>query len=81
MTWNEKMALEYIEARDLLRGRIKDIRNKIRDLYDEGVEYGCEAYGEIARLNQKIFMLSSIVREKNEEIYKLQHYYRKGGTL
>ena len=26
MTWNEKMALEYIEARDLLKGRIKDIR-------------------------------------------------------
>ena len=26
MTWNEKMALEYIEARDLLKGRIKDIK-------------------------------------------------------
>ena len=76
MTWNEKMALEYIEARDLLKGRIKDIKNKIRELYDEGVEVGGESYGEIARLNIKILMLSSIVREKNEEIYKLQHYYK-----
>ena len=76
MTWNEKMALEYIEARDLLKGRIKDIRNEIRKLYDEGVEVGGESYGEIARLNIKILMLSSIVREKNEEIYKLQHYYK-----
>ena len=76
MTWNEKMALEYIEARDLLKGRIKDIRNEIRKLYDEGVEVGGGSYGEIARLNSKILMLSSIVREKNEEIYKLQHYYK-----
>lgn len=76
MTWNEKMALEYIEARDLLKGRIKDIRKQIRELYDEGVEVGGESYGEIARLNRKILMLSSIVREKNEEIYKLQHYYK-----
>ena len=76
MTWNEKMALKYIEARDLLKGRIKDIRNEIRKLYDEGVEVGGESYGEIARLNSKILMLSSIVREKNEEIYKLQHYYK-----
>ena len=76
MTWNEKMALEYIEARDLLKGRIKDIRNEIRKLYDEGIEVGGESYGEIARLNIKILMLSSIVREKNEEIYKLQHYYK-----
>lgn len=76
MTWNEKMALEYIEARDLLKGRIKDIRNEIRKLYDEGVEVGGESYGEIVRLNSKILMLSSIVREKNEEIYELQHYYK-----
>ena len=76
MTWNEKMALEYIEARDLLKGRIKDIRNEIRKLYDEGIEVGGESYGEISRLNSKILMLSSIVREKNEEIYKLQHYYK-----
>ena len=76
MTWNEKMALEYIEAIDLLKGRIKDIRNEIRKLYDEGVEVGGESYGEIVRLNSKILMLSSIVREKNEEIYELQHYYK-----
>lgn len=76
MTWNEKMALEYIEARDLLVGRIKDIKSEIRKLYDDGIEVGGESYGEIARLSQKIRMLSSIVREKNEEIYKLQHYYR-----
>ena len=76
MTWNEKMALEYIEARDLLKGRIKDIRNEIRKLYDEGVEVGGESYGEIVRLNSKILMLSSIVREKNVEIYELQHYYK-----
>ena len=76
MTWNGKMALEYIEARDLIRGRIKDIKAEIRKLYDDGVEVGGESYGEIARLSQKIRMLSSIVREKNEEIYKLQHYYR-----
>ena len=76
MTGNEKMALEYIEARDLLKGRIKDIRNEIRKLYDEGVEVGGESYGEIVRLNSKILMLSSIVREKNEEIYELQHYYK-----
>ena len=76
MTWNEKMALEYIEARDLLKGRIKDIRKEIRKLYDEGVEVGGESYGEIARRSSKSLMLSSIVREKNEEIYKLQHYYK-----
>lgn len=76
MTWNEKMALEYIEARDLLKGRIKDLKAEIRKLYDDGIEFGGESYGEIVRLNRKILMLSSIVREKNEEIYKLQYYYK-----
>ena len=81
MTWNEKMALEYIEARDLLKGRIKDIKKEIRKLQDEGIEVGGESYAEIARLNDKINMLSAIIREKNEEIYKLQNYYKWGGTL
>lgn len=76
MTWNEKMTLEYIEARDLIKGRIKDLKSEIRKLYDEGVEVGGESYAEVARLYQKINMLSSIVREKNEEIYKLQNYYK-----
>ena len=67
MTWNEKMALEYIEARDLLRGRIKDIKKEIRKLQDEGIEVGGESYAEIARLNDKINMLSAIVRDKNED--------------
>ncbi len=76
MTWNEKMALEYIEARDLIKGRIKDLKAEIKKLHNDGVEVGGESYAEVARLYQKINMLSSIVREKNEEIYKLQHYYR-----
>ena len=76
MTWNEKMALEYIEARDLIIGRIKDLKSEMRKLCDKGVKVGEESYAEIARLYQKINMLSSIVREKNEEIYKLQNYYK-----
>lgn len=76
MTWNEKMALEYIEAKNLIMGRIKDLKAEIRKLHNEGVKVRGESYAEIARLNQKIGMLSSIVREKNEEIYKLQNYYR-----
>ena len=55
---------------------LKDIKKEIRKLQDEGIEVGGESYAEIARLNDKINMLSAIIREKNEEIYKLQHYYK-----